>query len=181
MMILWLNDMKDNVKRIQLLIEAVMIVALVIIDRVTKEMAVKKLMNKPAYVIIDGVFELRYLENRGAAFGMLQNRQWFFIIVGIIMFAGVIYILVKIPVDKKYITAQIAVTMIAAGAIGNMIDRISQNYVVDFLYFSLIDFPIFNVADIYVTVSCILLAVMLMFVYKEDDLAFLSFKKKENE
>ena len=173
--------MKDNVKRIHLMIEAVMIVALVIIDRVTKEMAVKKLMNKPAYVLIDGVFELRYLENRGAAFGMLQNRQWFFIIVGIIMFAGVIYILVRIPVDKKYIIVQIAVTMIAAGAIGNMIDRISQNYVVDFLYFSLIDFPIFNVADIYVTVSCIMLAVMLIFVYMEDDLAFLSFKKKEKE
>ena len=69
--------------------------------------------------------------------------------------------------------------MIASGAVGNMIDRVSLGYVVDFFYFKLIDFPIFNVADIYVSVSCVLLAVLLVFFYKDQDFAFLSRSKKK--
>ena len=69
-------------------------------------------------------------------------------------------------------------SLIAAGAIGNMIDRIRFDYVVDFIYFVLINFPIFNVADIYVTVSTVALVVLLLFVYKENDLNFISFKQK---
>ena len=68
--------------------------------------------------------------------------------------------------------------LIAAGAIGNMIDRIRLNYVVDFIYFVLINFPIFNVADMYVTISTAVLVIMLLFVYKENDLSFISFKQK---
>ena len=63
--------------------------------------------------------------------------------------------------------------MISAGAVGNMIDRVSQGYVVDFLYFKLINFPVFNVADIYVTVSVVCFAVLILFYYKEDDFSFL--------
>ena len=84
--------------------------------------------------------------------------------------------MIKIPFEKKYTKLQTALVFIAAGAIGNFIDRVSYNYVVDFLYFKLIDFPIFNVADIYVTVFAIYLAVLLLFVYKESDLEFLSRK-----
>ena len=62
---------------------------------------------------------------------------------------------------------------------GNMIDRLIQRYVVDFFYFSLIDFPIFNVADIYVSVGCVVFAIILLFVFKEEDLDFLSLKKKK--
>ena len=69
-------------------------------------------------------------------------------------------------------------SLIAAGAIGNMIDRIRFDYVVDFIYFVLINFPIFNVADIYVTVSTVILVILLLFVYKEEDLSFISFKQK---
>ena len=69
-------------------------------------------------------------------------------------------------------------SLIAAGAIGNMIDRIRFDYVVDFIYFVLINFPIFNVADIYVTVSTVVLVFLLLFVYKENDLSFISFKQK---
>ena len=65
-----------------------------------------------------------------------------------------------------------------AGAIGNMIDRAVRGYVVDFFYFRLIDFPIFNVADIYVTVTMILLLILILFYYKEEDLEFLSRKGK---
>ena len=69
--------------------------------------------------------------------------------------------------------------MIASGAVGNMIDRIRYDYVVDFIYLVIINFPIFNVADIYVTVATFLLVILILFVYKEDDLSFLSFKQNK--
>ena len=68
--------------------------------------------------------------------------------------------------------------LLGAGAVGNLIDRMVQSYVVDFLYFKLIDFPIFNVADCYVTAGAILLAILILFVYKDEELGFLSLKKK---
>ena len=71
--------------------------------------------------------------------------------------------------------------MLAAGAVGNLIDRMRYSYVVDFLYFKLIDFPVFNVADCYVTVGAVLLAVLILFVYKEEELGFLSLKKQEGK
>ena len=61
--------------------------------------------------------------------------------------------------------------MICSGALGNFIDRIAHRYVVDFFYFELIDFPVFNVADIYVTVSAVLLILLILFYYKEDELS----------
>ena len=67
--------------------------------------------------------------------------------------------------------------ILTAGAIGNFIDRLTRGYVVDFFYFSLIDFPIFNVADIYVVVATIGLFILFLFVYKEKDLEFLNFKQ----
>ena len=71
--------------------------------------------------------------------------------------------------------------LLAAGAVGNLIDRMRYSYVVDFLYFKLIDFPVFNVADCYVTVGAVLLAVLILFVYKEEELGFLSLKRQEGK
>ena len=82
------------------------------------------------------------------------------------------------PLEKKYRYLEFLLIFISAGAVGNMIDRIRMNYVVDFFYFKLINFPIFNVADIYVSVSCVLLAILVIFYYKENDFAFLSRKKR---
>ena len=69
--------------------------------------------------------------------------------------------------------------MITAGGIGNLIDRVRLNYVVDFIYFSLIDFPVFNVADIYVTVSMFLLLILVLFYYKDEDFQFLKWKREK--
>ncbi len=82
------------------------------------------------------------------------------------------------PEDKKYLPLRVVGVLLGAGAVGNLIDRMAQSYVVDFLYFKLIDFPIFNVADCYVTAGAILLAVLILFVYKDEELGFLSLKKK---
>ena len=75
----------------------------------------------------------------------------------------------------------VCLMMVSAGAVGNMIDRIGQGYVVDFLYFKLINFPIFNVADCYVTISAFLLILLVFFYYREEEMACFSLHKKEEK
>lgn len=165
-------------KKLLIFLDLLGICALVALDQYTKYLAVIHLKDKPAYIIFNGVLELNYLENKGAAFGMLQNQKAFFIFVAVVILSVIGYVLLKTPENKKYRILHLLLSLIAAGAIGNMIDRIRLNYVVDFIYFVLINFPIFNVADIYVTVSTAVLVIMLLFVYKESDLNFISFKQK---
>lgn len=154
------------------------ICVLVALDQYTKYLAVTHLKDKPAYIIINGVLELNYLENKGAAFGMLQNQKVFFIFVAVAILGVIGYVLLKIPDNKKYRILHLLLSLIAAGAIGNMIDRIRLDYVVDFIYFVLINFPIFNVADMYVTISTAALVILFLFVYNENDLNFISFKQE---
>lgn len=161
-----------------LLVDSLFFAVFILLDQITKSLAVTYLKDKQALVIWNQIFEFHYLENRGAAFGMLQDQKIFFVIIAVIMLAAIAYILIKLPRTPHYFPLEILLVLIASGAVGNMIDRISLGYVVDFFYFKLIDFPIFNVADIYVSVSCVLLAVLLLFFYKEQDFAFL---KKETK
>lgn len=159
-----------------LLLDAVIAVALLAVDQFTKYLAITKLMNHSAFILIDGVLELSYLENRGSAFGILQNQKVFILFVGFVFLAVILFFMVKLPEDKKFNIVHICLAGIVAGGIGNMIDRFRFDYVVDFISFVLIHFPIFNVADCYIVVSVFLLFVLFLFVYKESDLEFLSFK-----
>ena len=145
-------------------------VILIVIDQVTKLMAIHGLMNQQPFVIWDGVYELHYLENRGAAFGIFQGKRVIFLIITIIILLFLAYCFWRIPYTRKYATLRGVLVLIAAGAVGNFIDRMYNGYVVDFFYFKVINFPIFNVADIYVTCSAIFLGVLLIFCYKEEDL-----------
>ncbi|MDK2809143.1 MAG: signal peptidase [Clostridiales bacterium] len=152
-------------------------ILLIFFDQFTKHLAKNKLMGNDGWDLIPGVFKLQYLENRGAAFGMFQNQLLFLIPVTIIIFLGIIYIYGRIPREKRFLPLEYLCIFISAGAIGNFIDRVLNNYVVDFLYFELINFPIFNVADCYVTISAVLLLVLGLFYYKEEDFQFLVKKK----
>ena len=169
--------MKTNLKRIGFAILSFII--LIVFDQWTKYLAVEHLMNKEPFIIIDGVFQLRYLENRGAAFGMMQGQQTFFLITGIIAVIVLAYVYFKMPWEKRFLPLRAVAMFIAGGAVGNMIDRVALGYVVDFFYFELIDFPIFNVADIYVTCATIVLALLILFYYKVEELDCLFPKKKE--
>ncbi|MBR5247409.1 MAG: signal peptidase II [Lachnospiraceae bacterium] len=163
----------------KLLCMDVLIAALLLaFDQFTKHLAVVYLKGKDAYVLIDGVLELDYLENRGAAFGMLQNQKFFLVAVGIVFMAVICYFLIRLPDQKKYFIIHILASAIIAGGLGNMIDRIRLDFVVDFISFVLINYPIFNVADIYVVVATIAVFVILLFVYKEEDLEFLNKREK---
>ena len=143
---------------------------IVFLDQITKYFALLYLRGKESFVLIPGVFELCYLENRGAAFGILQNKGFFFVIVTILfmLIAAVFYI--RIPNSRKFYSLQWLVVFVVAGAAGNMIDRVFRGYVVDFFYFSLIDFPVFNVADCYVTISVFISVLLIFFYFSEDDL-----------
>lgn len=163
--------MKTNSKRITHYITALISIAiLVFLDQFTKHLVVLHLKDQPPYVLIKQVFQLEYLENRGAAFGVLQNQRIFFYISVIVITIAVIWFYRHVPMEKKYLPLRICAVLILSGAFGNCIDRIRLNYVVDFFYFKLIDFPIFNVADIYVTVAAFLLVILILIYYKEDDL-----------
>ena len=163
---------------IRIIADIIILGLLIGADRYTKYLAVIYLKDKPAYRIWDRVFELSYLENRGAAFGIMQNMKYFFLVVAIIMIIFVFYALIKAPNGLRHALIRTCLVLIGAGAVGNMIDRLTTEYVVDFFYFRLINFPIFNVADIYVTVACALLIIGILFIYKEDDLSFLKLKNK---
>ena len=152
------------------LIGIVGFIALLIVDQLTKIRAVNTLKGNEPFVLIDGVFELHYLENFGAAFGIMQGQRTFFVIITVIILIVVFYIYAKMPLGKRFNALRVILVLIGAGALGNFIDRTKQGYVVDFFYFKLIDFPIFNVADIYVTSAAIALVVFVLFYYKDADL-----------
>lgn len=158
-------------------------IILVVIDQLTKKLAVIHLKDQEPIVLIKNVFQLLYLENRGAAFGILQGKRPVFIVITIIILILLAYCYIRAPYTRKFLRLRIVLIMIAAGALGNFIDRTLQGYVVDFFYFNLIDFPIFNVADIYVTCAAVFLVVLVLFGYKEDDwnelVKSLGFSKKE--
>ena len=135
---------------------AVIFIILLLADQLTKLWAVKVLKPIGSIPVIRNVLEIYYVENRGAAFGIMQNKQWFFLIITLAVLAGLIWISGKIPEERHFTPLKICLYFVGAGAVGNMIDRIFRKYVVDFVYFSLINFPVFNVADIYVTVAAVI-------------------------
>jgi len=155
------------------------VILLVLIDQITKYFTITCLKDNSAFVIIKGVLEFRYVENRGAAFGIFQGAIPYFIITTFVLLAIIIIAYIRLPKTQKMFPLRLLCVLIAAGGIGNLIDRIFRGFVVDMIYFKLIDFPVFNVADCYVTVSEILLIILVLFYYKDEDFKdFHIFKKK---
>lgn len=156
-------------RKVHYLIAVCSSAVLIILDQFTKYLVIKNLKGNPPFVILDNFFQLEYLENRGAAFGLFQNQRVYFFLSVIVINVAVIWFYGKVPMTRRYLPLRLCAVGIIAGAWGNCIDRIRLNYVVDFLYFKLIDFPIFNIADIYVTVSTFVMVFLICFYYKEED------------
>ena len=129
-----------------------LLILLVAADQGAKWLSYLYLKGQPSVSLIPGVLELHYLypENRGIAFGMFQGSVLFFAIVSVLFLGVLLY-------ERFYLPLLTIATVLAAGALGNFIDRVFRGYVIDFIYFSLIDFPVFNLADVYVVVSGIFL------------------------
>ena len=162
--------MKQETRRLGALLLCVLLIAA---DQATKLLAVARLKDQAPFVLLPGVLELRYLENRGAAFGILQGQKIFLVLFTGLLSALIIYFYFRVPEGKRHLPVRIFLIMLFSGAIGNFIDRCRLDYVIDFIYFKLIDFPIFNVADCYVTIAVILFAIAILFVYKEEEMDFL--------
>ncbi len=139
---------------------------LVLVDFLTKYWASTSLMTGGPIALIPDVFEFHYTENRGVAFSMLQGQRWFFIPLSILIAVAVLVVLFRSPL-RRYKLFSIMCVLVLSGAIGNLIDRIAYGFVVDFLYFKLINFPVFNVADCYVVIGACLMFIFVLFVYKE--------------
>ena len=158
-------------------------ILLIAFDQLTKLWAKTIIKDEGPFQLIPKVLKLQYHENNGAVWGILSGKQSFLIILTIVLMLLLIYFYMKIPADKRLTPIRIIWVFIMAGAIGNFIDRISLGYVVDFIYIELIDFPIFNFADMYLTLSCALLVVLVLFYYKDKDLAFIDdlFRRKKTQ
>ena len=143
-------------------------IILVFLDQYTKYLAETFLKPKGYVTVIPGVLELRYLENRGAAFGMLQNRQWIFVVFAICCVILCCWYVFRLAAEDRHLASAVCLSVLAAGASGNLIDRVARGSVIDFIYVSLIHFPVFNVADICVSVMTIVLVFLVLFYYKED-------------
>lgn len=166
-----------HTNKIILLADIAIVISGIVLDQWTKAFMTRLLKGRPAVPIVKDVLELDYVENRGAAFGLLQGQRIYFIVIAVVVFILFAWLLWKLPPEKKYRKLHIALSLILAGAVGNTIDRGCNGYVVDFIYFKLIDFPVFNVADIYITVTTLWLAILLLFFYKEEDFDFLRRKQ----
>lgn len=150
--------MKHTKKHISCLI---MIVMIIIFDRVTKYFAVKNLYGGDIVNFIPGVVQFRYAENTGMAFSMLSGARWIFIFVTVVACVGVLYYMLSNRCKSLWLYWSLGV--VVSGGIGNLVDRIMQGYVVDFIEPTFVDFAVFNIADCAVTCGAVSLVIYLVF------------------
>lgn len=158
--------------RLRLLYGGILLLG-ILLDQLTKWLAVEFLSTRATLPLWEGVLHLTYVENTGAAFGILKNHRWVFLVfssiailaLAVYLFRGVSYLSDKRE-DGTYppigILGGVALSLIVSGGIGNMIDRLWLGYVVDFIDFRLINFAVFNGADSFVCVGAALLALHLL-------------------
>ena len=137
-----------------MIIWCLIIVGAVLLDQISKLLVVRFLDPEAPFVIWEGVFRFSYVENEGAAFGMFSDQRWIFMVISTLAILGMLFYLWRYPPDSRF--ACVALSMIIGGGIGNMIDRVRLEYVIDFIDFYL--FPeiwpwVFNVADSFVCVG----------------------------
>ena len=155
---------------------AIITAAIIAADQLVKAWAKTSLMDVGTIPVIKDVFHLTYAENRGAAFSMLEGQRWFFIVL-----TSVMLVVIAAAFFKEFfkgIWGKSTLVFIFAGAVGNFIDRVWLGFVVDMFDFRLIDFPIFNVADIFLTVGAAMGIIYILFIDKD---LFKEEKKVKND
>ncbi len=127
----------------------------VALDQLSKWLAVVYLQGEPSFPLWKDVLHLTFVKNEGAAFGMLADHRWVFMIFSTVAIVGLSIYLFGFCKERRLV--KVCLAMIIGGGIGNMIDRVALGYVVDFIDFTLINFAVFNVADSFVCVGAFLL------------------------
>lgn len=138
---------------------------MVLVDQAVKYWAITMLASVGSIPLIPGVLQLTYVENRGAAFSILEDQIWLFVLLAIVILCGIVYVLHTNRI--QHFLGKFSLLVISAGAIGNAIDRVVHHYVVDMIEVRFISFPVFNIADIYVTVGVALFAIYYLFLHKD--------------
>ena len=144
-------------RAIDYIIYSSVILGIIALDLITKFLSYTRLSRVDTIQIIDGVIHFTYVENRGAAFGMLANHRWVFISISIVVISAFLHYLFLGHAENMLMG--IAMSMISAGGLGNMVDRLSLGFVVDFIDFRLINFAVFNIAD-----SCVCVGAGIVFL-----------------
>ena len=150
------------------MLETLITVLIVIFDQLSKYFINLNIKDSGAIQIIPGILSFRYHENQGAAWGMFADHRWAFMIPSAIAIIGIIVYLFLTRKKKDSLLFRVALCFFVGGGIGNMIDRIALGYVIDFLRFDFFEFPIFNVADSFITVGAALLLVHLLVDFIKD-------------
>ena len=175
----------------RVLVPLLSIAAIVGLDQWSKYLIIQHFAEGEEKNLIGEAIVLTYVQNRGMAWGFFQNGQLIFSILTPLALCAVIFLYVRTPWEKEYRPIRIAEVMMVGGAIGNLLDRIFRyepstgsmfhGYVVDMIYAKFIHFPVFNVADIFVTLAFFFMIFLLLFVYNEDEFnkCFGNFPQKE--
>lgn len=163
----------------RILVPLVSILCIVGLDQLVKYLTIHYLSDGREVKVLGEALVLTYVQNRGMAWGLFQNGQVIFAILTPIAIAAVVFLYVRTPWEIEYRPIRIAEVMLVGGAIGNLIDRIFRydpedgslfhGYVVDMIYLKAIHFPVFNVADIFVTLSFVAMMLLLLFVYNDEE------------
>lgn len=163
------------------MLEIILIVAILAIDQITKYLI--QIYLSPvgtSLPLIDGVFHLTNAHNTGAAWGLLPGFRWMFIPLTILVCCAIAFVLIRFR-KRICLFSRITLSLLFAGAVGNLIDRIALSYVRDFFDFCLINFPVFNIADSSLTIGCILLVIDALFLKDRSIFERVTFPKKENK
>ena len=168
-----MNTMQEmnTKKKIKIYIIPILCIGLLVaLDQITKFIVRTSFALYESHPLIKNVFHLTYIQNTGIAWGMFKNGRTIFLILTILVLLICACFYAKIPESKRFTPIRVCLVILVSGAIGNMIDRMSLHYVVDFFDFRLIHFPVFNVADIYVVVSMIVLILLCAFYYHDHEI-----------
>jgi signal peptidase II len=145
----------------------VSIIFLVMIDQFTKYIALTRLRPVGSITLIDGVLNLTFVENSGAAFGILLGRTTFLVVTTIIILIILTIYYVKLPKEKPNNIIRFSLILLISGAIGNFIDRVLLGYVTDFIHITFINFPVFNIADILIVTGTAIFVITTIFFDKK--------------
>lgn len=156
-----------------MLLWTLLIIAFIYLDQMSKYLAVIFLKGEASFPLWQDVLHLTYVENTGAAFGMLKDHRWVFMIASTVAIVGIFVYLVRHHKESRLQT--LSLSMLIAGGIGNMIDRMALGYVVDFIDFTLIDFAVFNIADSFV---CVGVGLLMLYIVIE---TVKSYKQEKRE
>ncbi len=137
----------------------IIIISVIILDQLSKILTLKYLKPVRDIPIIDNIFHLTYVENRGAAFGLFQNQKMFFLITTIIVLGFIWFYAKNNKLNKIMIWG---LSLVAGGAIGNLIDRVRLGFVVDYFNVAIINFPVFNIADCAVVIGAALISIYIL-------------------